>query len=212
MQQPKATKHTQPHPPFRLLCICTGNICRSALLDQLLRQDEELVPYVASQALYIASAGCSDEELGRPMDRRMQQTMREAGYRCFPHKAQWAKTLPLYEYDLLLCATASHLNWIQKELAQQTASAFSKPSSLADADDLLEADLNTPADVDACTVAPARKAKLALMLDFASSPQDRAKDMPDPWYGSRQDFQACLHACEDLLPQLRHYLLQQVRR
>lgn len=66
------------NPPYRVLFVCMGNICRSPAGDNVFRH------LVASASLEDSigcdSAGTIDYHTGRPPDRRMSATLEQRGY------------------------------------------------------------------------------------------------------------------------------------
>lgn len=67
-----------------LLFVCWGNICRSAMAEQIGRS------YLSDHGLdlVVDSAGISDEEHGNPMDRRAVRCLRDHGYPLGDHRAR----------------------------------------------------------------------------------------------------------------------------
>ena len=58
--------------PARVLMVCTGNICRSAMAHAILEQAAAR----AGVDVVVDSAGVSDEEAGNPIDRRAARVLR----------------------------------------------------------------------------------------------------------------------------------------
>ena len=96
-----------PDPDYRLLVVCTGNICRSPMAEVVLT--ERFDDAGLSQRVRVDSAGISDEERGNPIDPRAQQELRERGYPV-PHRAARQVTAEDAEsYDLFLAMTGQHV-------------------------------------------------------------------------------------------------------
>lgn len=89
---------------FRIMTVCTGNICRSPMAEVVLRAHLE----AAGLAAVVDSTGVSSEEQGNPMDPRAVATLRGAGYEPPRHTARRVRPHELAERDLVLAMTASH--------------------------------------------------------------------------------------------------------
>lgn len=94
-------------PPRRILFVCTGNICRSAMAEQLLRR------YAAERGLPLeaASAGVAAEpyyEVPEPVRRLLAAE----GVTPFSHKARLATREVLRWADQILVMTAAHHDFI----------------------------------------------------------------------------------------------------
>ena len=83
--------------PYRVVMVCTGNICRSAMAQIVLAQR---LRELGVSEVEVSSAGVSNEEQGNPIDYRAARLLREQGYK---------------GGDLLLAMTASH----QRELIRR---------------------------------------------------------------------------------------------
>ena len=89
---------------FRIMTVCTGNICRSPMAEVVLRAHLE----AAGLGAVVDSTGVSSEERGNPMDPRAVATLRAAGYPTPRHTARRVRPVELGERDLVLAMTASH--------------------------------------------------------------------------------------------------------
>jgi len=88
---------------FRILVVCTGNICRSAMAEVVLRHRAVR----AGIGVEVASAGTSDEEEGNPMDPRAASVLADRGYAGFEHLAHQVAPEDL-DADLILAMTRRH--------------------------------------------------------------------------------------------------------
>ncbi|MFD1717812.1 low molecular weight protein-tyrosine-phosphatase [Georgenia deserti] len=95
-----------PNRPYRILVVCTGNICRSPMGAVVLR--ERLREAGLDRAVEVDSAGISDEEHGNPIDPRAQSVLAEHGYPVPAHSAHQVTAHELTDYDLALAMTAQH--------------------------------------------------------------------------------------------------------
>lgn len=94
----------------RLLMVCTGNICRSAMAAIVLAQHAEQ----QGCPLQVDSAGVSNEEAGNSIDRRAAQVLSAAGYRVPRHVARQITTDDLKTYDLILAMTSQHYREVER--------------------------------------------------------------------------------------------------
>lgn len=98
---------------MKIMFICTGNICRSAMAEGLLKKkifDNKLNIEVCSSGLYASIGDAPTYEARR--------TMEEYGVDISKHRATNTKYSNVKEMDLILCATSSHkktlLSWYPK--------------------------------------------------------------------------------------------------
>ena len=64
--------------PYRVVMVCTGNICRSAMAQIVLAQR---LRELGVSEVEVSSAGVSNEEQGNPIDYRAARLLREQGYK-----------------------------------------------------------------------------------------------------------------------------------
>jgi protein-tyrosine phosphatase len=143
----------------KIVFICHGNICRSAMAEQVARA------YAEARGLDFDfdSAGISDEEHGNRMDRRAADVLKTHGYPVGDHRAHKLTREEARDADLLVVAERYHQYWIEKH----------RPDA----------------------------APIKLITDF--DPEARPGDpLPDPWYGTRDDFEETLAVLERAIPVL----------
>ncbi|GAA4748432.1 low molecular weight protein-tyrosine-phosphatase [Amnibacterium soli] len=92
--------------PYRIMTVCTGNICRSPIAEVVL-QDRFAAAGLGDRVV-VDSGGISSEELGNPIDPRAAQVLREAGYAVPRRTAHQVTGRDIAERDLLLPMTAQH--------------------------------------------------------------------------------------------------------
>ncbi|RBP97391.1 phosphotyrosine protein phosphatase [Bifidobacterium aemilianum] len=101
--------------PYRIMTVCTGNICRSPMAEIVLRARFEEAGL--GERVTLASSGVSDEEYGNPIDRRAVRVLKERGYQLpSRHFAHRIDTQEIAETDLFLPMTASHMRSLRRLL------------------------------------------------------------------------------------------------
>lgn len=155
---------------YRILTVCTGNICRSPMAEVVLQQ--KLTD--AGLDVEVDSAAVTPYEVGNPIDYRAVDVMEEAGYDV-PHRAARKVTEADFEdYDLILPMTRSHARDLE-----EFRRAWGKQG--------------TDAQIELFgTFTP--KFQAGETVDV---------DVPDPWYGNRDDFVETLATIEAALPAIQ---------
>ncbi len=174
----------QPHR-FRVLVVCTGNICRSTMAQQVL--DEEAA--AGGVDVLVDSAGISDEEHGRSIDPRAARVLREAGYGIPDHRARRVRGDELGSWDLVLAMTRWHLASLERLAARAGVRVEQDP--VPGATDVTDLRLFRDFDPD---------------LETGEDP-----DVPDPWYGDHRDFVRTLEVIERVTPALVDHIRERVR-
>jgi protein-tyrosine phosphatase len=172
--------HRPAGRPYRVLVVCTGNICRSPMGEVVLR--DRLVSAGLDEAVEVASAGISDEERGNPVDPRARAVLDEHGYAVHVHSAHQVGPEELAAYDLVLAMTSQHARALRRH-AERVADP---------------AEIRLWREFDAT----------APRLDDGAREHDL--DVPDPWYGDHDGFYDTLDVVErgadGLLDHLRQRL------
>ena len=161
---------------YRVIMVCTGNICRSAMAEVVLRDRLAAAGSHMREpdGVVVTSAGVSDEERGNPIDSRARRVLAEAGYGTgaddvsratdiviSSHSAHRITDAEIAEADLLLAMTDSHWNVLQRRAAARQA--------------------------EAVVVGRASRSLL---------------NVPDPWYGTMADFVDTLEVVERVSDEL----------
>ncbi len=181
---------------FRILTVCTGNICRSPLAEQLLRNELS-----GLETVVVSSAG-TGALVGHPMDERAAACSRELGGRPDAHVGRQLTAQLVRESDLVLAAARRHRKVVVQLSPRASRSAFTirefaRLLHTLNADDRAEVAAQRGVDE-----------QLAALVDIAASnrgvarsPEDAADDdVLDPY---RQDDSVFAASIEQLVPPIR---------
>ena len=181
--------------PYRVIMVCTGNICRSAMAEVVLRDRLAAagIPDSGPGGVTVTSAGVSDEERGNPIDSRARRVLTEAGYgvgaddvsratgsAIASHTAHRVTDAEITEADLLLAMTDSHWNVLQR----RAAGLGVEPDRIRM---YRELDPASTQQVEAVTAGGSSRGVL---------------NVPDPWYGTMADFVDTLEVVERVSDEL----------
>ncbi len=103
---------TTSSPEYRIMTVCTGNICRSPMAEVVLR--DRLEAAGLGGRVRVDSTGISSEEHGRPIDPRAQRVLSAHGYDVPSHRAHRVAAEELAERDLVLAMTADHARVLRR--------------------------------------------------------------------------------------------------
>ena len=152
--------------PYRVMTVCTGNICRSPMAAIVLRDRFEAAGL--GDAVVVDSTGTSAEEHGRPIDERAVAVLTQHGYAIADHAARQVRADDLARADLVLAMTAEHAH-VLRRLARKDADAAARVVLYRSFD---------PA------APPSTRGDEHLL------------DLDDPWYGGSDEFEDCLAQIE----------------
>ena len=185
--------------PYRVIMVCTGNICRSAMAEIVLcdRLAAAGIPDSGPGGVAVTSAGVSDEERGNPIDSRARRVLTEAGYgvgaddvsratgsAIASHTAHRVTDAEIAEADLLLAMTDSHWNVLQRRAAGLGA----EPNRIRM---YRELDPASAQQAEAVTAGGSSRSVL---------------NVPDPWYGTMADFLDTLEVVERVSDEIAEQL------
>lgn len=173
--------------PYTISMVCTGNICRSAMAEVVLidRLAAAGVPASGPSGVVVTSAGVSDEEHGNPIDSRARRLLVERGYgsggdaaaravvaAVSGHVAHRIDDAELAGADLVLAMTSAH----RRELLRRAERL----------------------GVDADRIRMFRELDPAAGAErhWAGADARYELDVPDPWYGTMEDFVETLDVVE----------------
>ena len=153
--------------PYRVMTVCTGNICRSPMALLVLRDRFDAAGL--GDVVVVDSAGTSAEEHGRPIDERAVAVLTEHGYRVEGHAARQVRAEDLARANLVLAMTAEHAH-VLRRLARKDAETAARVVLYRSFD---------PA------APPSTLGRDEHLLD-----------LDDPWYGGPEEFEDCLAQIE----------------
>jgi len=151
---------------YRVMTVCTGNICRSPMAEVVLRDRFEAAGLAGR--VVVDSTGISSEEHGNPIDPRARAALRARGYDVPVRAARRVRAGDLVAADLVLAMTEVHAQALRR---------------IAGADDVAARVVMLRSfDPAAPPVAPGAR--------------EHVLDVDDPWYGGPDDFETCLTQLE----------------
>ncbi|MCX7208101.1 MAG: low molecular weight phosphotyrosine protein phosphatase [Proteobacteria bacterium] len=96
---------------FKVVFVCTGNICRSPSADGVMRQ--MLADAGLEHAVEVDSAGTQSYHIGEAPDKRSQSHAKKRGYDLSFLRARVVKQSDFSEFDLILAMDNGHLKALQ---------------------------------------------------------------------------------------------------
>ena len=95
-----------PRRPYRICCVCLGNICRSPMAEVVLR--DQLEKAGLGDKVVVDSAGTGDWHIGNRMDGKAREELARSGYDGESHRARQFQPSWLKERDLILAMDAAN--------------------------------------------------------------------------------------------------------
>ena len=92
--------------PYKVLCVCLGNICRSPTAEVVLRHvcEEQSLP------IFVDSAGTSNYHPNKAPDERSQKHAKKRGYDLSSLRARQLRLDDFVEFDLILAMDQENLD------------------------------------------------------------------------------------------------------
>ena len=181
---------------FRVMTVCTGNICRSPMAEIVLRQALETAGL--GNQVEVDSTGISSEEQGNPIDRRARRVLVTYGYPSGDeHTARRVRADELADFDLVLPMTSHHARVLRRLAGQST-------------------------DVEQVVIpqskgAAGQRPQIVMFRSFdpkapvlENQQSEHLLDVEDPWYGGADDFEVCLREIEAAVPGIVAHIKRQL--
>ena len=93
----------------KILCVCTGNISRSPMMQAVLQRH-------LGDGFAVESAGVRRELAGRPANHRSVACMRERGIDLRDHVSRWIGDIDLGQYRWIVCAGPGEADQVRAAL------------------------------------------------------------------------------------------------
>lgn len=195
--------------PARVLMVCTGNICRSTMAEEVLREAAD----ASGVDVVVDSAGVSDEEHGNPIDRRAARVLREAGLAVPDHRARQVRAGELGSWDLVLAMTRWHLDSLVRLARSQDLRVTTHAGrGCADRVDIRMYRTLDPAVPPALRASGLPGGPVPAGRRPGYADDDGDLDVPDPWYGTHEDFVDTLAVLRRTTPQILELLAEEIDR
>lgn len=153
--------------PYRVLFVCTGNICRSPTAEGAFRRAVDTAGLAGT--VEADSAGTQGYHIGDPPDERSVAAAKARGIDISGLRARRVREADFDAFDLILAMDREHLRHLRAMRREE------------------------------------HRAEVRLFLDFHT--ELHHKDVPDPYYGERIDFERVL----DLVEEANRGLLASIR-
>ena len=106
-----ACSMTSTSSPYRIIAVCTGNICRSPMAELMLA---EALAAAGLAGAVVDSAGITAYEVGRPIDPRAARKLTAHSIPSDRHVAREWRAEWFQARDLILALDVDHFGWLQQ--------------------------------------------------------------------------------------------------
>ncbi|CAI3804776.1 putative low molecular weight protein-tyrosine-phosphatase [Pseudarthrobacter sp. MM222] len=103
---------------YRIIAVCTGNICRSPMAALMLA---EVFAAEGLAAAAVDSAGTTAYEVGRPIDPRAARALLAHGISSNRHLAREWRSEWFQSYQLILALDVDHYGWLRQAAPDQAS-------------------------------------------------------------------------------------------
>ena len=152
---------------YRIITVCTGNICRSPMAAVLLR--DRLAAAGIDDFVEVTSAAVTSEEVGNPIDPRAARVLAAHGLSDPEHQAHRITAEEAAEADLLIAMDHDHVGPLERLLRHTGAGDHTNQN-------------------DDAADGPGRSGRLRLVRSFDPTVTGDDLGIRDPWYGGSEDF------------------------
>ena len=102
---------TSTSSQYRIIAVCTGNICRSPMAELMLA---EAIAAGGLAGVVVDSAGITAYEVGRPIDPRAARKLTAHSIPSDRHVAREWRAEWFHSRDLILALDVDHFGWLQQ--------------------------------------------------------------------------------------------------
>ncbi|WP_120522522.1 low molecular weight protein-tyrosine-phosphatase [Arthrobacter celericrescens] len=103
--------------PYRIIAVCTGNICRSPMAELMLAEAFDAAGL--ADVVAVDSAGITSYEVGRPIDPRAARKLSAHRILSTSHVARVWRQEWFRDRDLILALDVDHYGWLQQAATGQ---------------------------------------------------------------------------------------------
>lgn len=167
---------------YRILTVCTGNVCRSPAAAVMLRRGLRFAGL--ADRVEVESAGTSWDAAGSPMDERTAMALEHAGYeKPFEHIARVLHQSEMTTWQLVLPMTVPHAEAMRR-----------KTDQIPEGEPRPEVILWRAFDPTA-----------------PSNAREEELEVPDPWYQGQKAFNRTILGMEKAVPGIVLYVRSRLR-
>jgi len=203
--------------PYRILVVCTGNICRSPFAERLLQDAFGRIAFAASDdawraGVQVASAG-THAMVGNPIEPTMADQLEPYGSAGFDHVARQLERELIADADLVLALTRDHRRDIVRLLPNASRRVFALGEFVRLLEDAVAADaIEAGQSVPAPELMAAVVEGAAARRGFVPAPDDPAvDDVIDPYRRAAGVYEASAAQIAEFIGRIEAAILREMR-